>query len=196
MPPLSQTKHIIACRIASHSRYLDSRHLFLLPLHLINGHLGKESNQSGWPSVRFAMGAIEIFLCVFAGHFIAVHSVMNEQDVAFTQDFPGLVENLIPFPFRRNFDFTPYDTIFSSWRTRSPDFHMLGDLPPIMNIPKVEVFCDESNLTVLVGKRSNGVMLTGEEMQLGDGCYSNRELPNQFVFIYGLDECGTTRVVS
>lgn len=142
------------------------------------------------------MGAIELFLCVFVGHFTAVHSVMNEQDATFTQDFPGLVENLIPFPFKRNFDFTPYDTIFSSWRTRSPDFHMLGDLPPIMNIPKVEVFCDESNLTVLVGKRSNSVMLTGEEIQLGGGCYSNRELPNQFVFTYSLDECGTTRVVS
>ncbi|KAE8289713.1 hypothetical protein D5F01_LYC11420 [Larimichthys crocea] len=32
-------------------------------------------------------------------------------------------------------------------------------------------------------------------MQLGEGCYSNSELPNQFVFTYSLDECGTVRVM-
>lgn len=77
-----------------------------------------------------------------------------------------------------------------------PDFHMLADLPPIMNVPKVEVFCDESKLTLLVDKMSNGVPLAAEEIQLGDGCFSNRDLPSQFVFTYGLDECGTTPVVS
>ncbi|XP_059209406.1 zona pellucida protein C [Centropristis striata] len=71
---------------------------------------------------------------------------------------------------------------------------MLADLPPMMIVPKVEVSCDESKLTLLVDKRANNLVLTGEEIQLGNGCYSNRELPNQFVFTYGLDECGTTPV--
>ncbi|KAJ4939276.1 hypothetical protein JOQ06_028732 [Pogonophryne albipinna] len=64
-----------------------------------------------------------------------------------------------------------------------------------MMVPRVEVFCDESKLTLLVDKRFNGVVLTGEELQLGGGCYSNGELPNQFVFTYSLDECGTTPVL-
>ncbi|KAG8013567.1 Zona pellucida sperm-binding protein 3 [Nibea albiflora] len=102
---------------------------------------------------------------------------------------------MMPLPFKRHFDFPPYDTIFSSWRTRTPDFHMLADFPPIMNVPRVEVFCDEAKLTLLVDKRFNSIVLTGEEMQLGEGCYSNSELPNQFVFTYSLDECGTARVM-
>ncbi|XP_070699034.1 zona pellucida protein C [Pempheris klunzingeri] len=141
------------------------------------------------------MGTVEIFLCVLFGHFIAAQSVIKEQDVTFPQEIPGFFENFMPFPFKRNFDFTPYDTIFSSWRTRTPDFHMLAASPPIMNVPKVEVFCDDSELTLLVDKRSNGVALTAEDVQLGDGCYSNGELPNQFVLTYSLDKCGTTRVV-
>ncbi|XP_023255671.1 zona pellucida sperm-binding protein 3-like [Seriola lalandi dorsalis] len=72
---------------------------------------------------------------------------------------------------------------------------MLADLPPIMNVPRVQVFCDESRLTVLVDKRSYGVMLKVEEIQLGDGCYSNRERPNQFVFTYSVNECGTTQAI-
>lgn len=142
------------------------------------------------------MGTIELFLCLFLGHFIAVQSVINEQDATFPRDFPGFFGNMMPRPFKRNFGFAPYDTIFSSWRTRSPDFHMLADFPPIMNVPRVEVFCDEAKLTLLVDKRFGGVVLTGKEMQLGEGCYSNSELPNQFVFTYSLDECGTVRVVS
>ncbi|XP_044023878.1 zona pellucida protein C [Siniperca chuatsi] len=138
------------------------------------------------------MGTVELLLCVFVGHFIAAQSVINEQDAMFFQALPGFFEDIVPFPFKRNFDFTPYDTIFSSWQTRTPDFHMLAELPPIVNVPKIEVFCDESKLTLLVDKRSNGVTLTGEEIQLGDGCYSNGALPNQFVFTYSLDECGTT----
>lgn len=141
------------------------------------------------------MGAISIFLGIFVGFFIAVRSLTTEQDVPFPQDFPYF-ENLRPFPFRGNFDFAPYDTIFSSWQNRAPAFHMLGELPPIMNIPKIEVFCDESKLTVLVGKNTDSILLTAEEIQLGDGCRSNGELQNHFVFTYGLDECGTTRVVS
>ncbi len=142
------------------------------------------------------MGTMEVFLCIFVGHFIAVQSVITEQDATFRQDFPGFFESVMPFPFRRNFDFTPFDTIFSSWRTRTPDFHMLGEFPPMMHVPKIEVFCDESKLTLLVDKRSNRGVLTGEGMQLGDGCYSNGELPHQFVFTYSLDECGTVRTVS
>ncbi|XP_035529329.1 zona pellucida protein C [Morone saxatilis] len=141
------------------------------------------------------MGTIEIVLCVFVGHFVAVQSVMSEQDARYPQHFPGFFDNIMPFPFKRHFDFPPYDTIFSSWRTQAPDFHMLAEFPPLMGLPQVEVFCDESKLTLLVDKRSSGVMLTREEIQLGNGCYSNRELPNQFVFTYGLDECGTTRVM-
>ncbi|XP_073340155.1 zona pellucida protein C [Pagrus major] len=138
------------------------------------------------------MGTTEIFLCFFLGHFITVQSRMIRQDDTFPQEFPGF---LPPFPFKRNFDFTPYDTIFSSWQTRTPDFHMLADFPPIMHVPKIEVFCDESELILRVDKRSYGIMLTEEEIQLGDGCYSNRALPHQFVFTYSLDECGTTRVM-
>ncbi|XP_051248015.1 zona pellucida protein C [Dicentrarchus labrax] len=141
------------------------------------------------------MGAIDIFLCVFVGHFIAVQSVVREQDTRIPQHFPGFFDNIMPFPFKRHFDFPPYDTIFSSWRTRAPDFHMLAEFPPLIGLPQVEVFCDDSKLTLLVDKRSSDIMLTGEEIQLGNGCYSNRELPNQFVFTYGLDECGTTRVM-
>lgn len=140
------------------------------------------------------MGTVEILLCIFVGHFIPVHSAI-EQDAAFSQAFPGFFENILRFPFERNFDFTPYDTIFSSWQTRTPDFHMLAELPPIMKVPKVQISCDESQLTLLVDKRFNGVTLSGDEVQLGDGCYSNRELPNQFVFTYSFDQCGTTHSV-
>lgn len=144
------------------------------------------------------MGTIELFLCIFVGQFITVQSVdlLKEQDVTFPQDFHGFFGNIVPFPFKRNFDFTPFDTIFSSWRNQAPDFHMLSEFPSIMSFPRVEVSCDESKLTVLVDKRSYGLLLTGEEIQLGDGCYSNRELPNQFIFTYSLDECGTKRAVS
>ncbi|KAM6968631.1 zona pellucida protein C [Tautogolabrus adspersus] len=141
------------------------------------------------------MGIVEFFLCIFAGHVITVQSVIHELDARFPQDFAGLFDNIRPFPFKGHYDLSPYDSIFSSWRTPTPEFHMFAELPPIVNIPQVEVFCDESKLTLLVNKRSNGVILTGEEIQLGYGCFSNGELPNQFVFTYSLDECGTTRVM-
>ncbi|KAM7376503.1 hypothetical protein PAMP_006231 [Pampus punctatissimus] len=130
------------------------------------------------------MGTMEMFLCLFVGHFILVHSAIEA--------FPGFFENIFRFPFEQNFDFSPYDTIFSSWRTSTPDFHMLAELPPIVKVPKVQVSCDESQLTLLVDKKLDGVTLFGEDIQLGDGCYSNRELPNQFVFTYSFDQCGTT----
>ncbi|XP_038584835.1 zona pellucida protein C isoform X2 [Micropterus salmoides] len=126
------------------------------------------------------MGTIVLVLCVFVGQFIAVQSVIKEQNAMFSQEFLGFIEN---------------EAVFSSWQTRTPDFHILAGLPPITNVPKIEVFCDEFTLTLLVDKSSFGVLLTGEEMQLGDSCYSNRELPNQFVFTYSLDECGTEHVM-
>uniref|UniRef100_A0A3B5KEN8 ZP domain-containing protein n=1 Tax=Takifugu rubripes TaxID=31033 RepID=A0A3B5KEN8_TAKRU len=51
-------------------------------------------------------------------------------------------------------------------------------------------------LSVLVEKRAGHVVLTADALQLGDNCYSNQDLPNQHAFIYGVDECGTARVVS
>lgn len=142
------------------------------------------------------MGKTELFLCIFVGCLFTVQSVTGQQDALFPQDFPGVFENGMPFPLEAKFDFTPYDTIFSSWRTQTPDYHMLAELPPIINAPRVQVFCDESKLTLLVDKKFSSVALTGEEVQLGDGCYSNRQLPNHFVFSYSFDQCGTTHVVS
>lgn len=139
------------------------------------------------------MGTAEVFLCVFAGCFVAAGAVIN-QDGMIPLHHPGFFENL--FLFDQNFDFPQYDTIFSSSQTRRPDFHMLGQLPSIPGVPKVEVFCDESRLSVLVGKRAGGVALTAAELQLGDGCYSNQDLPNHHAFVYRVDECGTARVVS
>ncbi|KAK9533441.1 hypothetical protein VZT92_008558 [Zoarces viviparus] len=141
------------------------------------------------------MGTMELLLCLLLGHHIAAQSVIKKQDTTFFHDVPGFFDSFVPFPFERNFDFTPPDTLFSSWGTLIPDLHVLAELPPIPIVPRVEVFCDESKLTLLVDKRSNGLSLTGEEMQFGDGCYSNRELPNQFVFTYGFEECGTTPVM-
>lgn len=142
------------------------------------------------------MGTIKIFLCIFVGHLMTGQSAARQQDAIFPQVFPGFLENHMAFPLEANFDFTPYDTIFSSWQTRTPDFHTLAESPPIMTVPRVQVFCDESKLTLLVDKRFNGVVLSAEEIQLGNGCYSNRELSNHFIFIYSPDQCGTTHVVS
>lgn len=135
------------------------------------------------------MGTAGVFLCVF----VAAHAVISE-DGTFPQHRPQFFENL--FLFEENFNFPKYDTIFSSSWTRRPDFHMLGELPSIPGVPNVEVFCDDAKLTVLVGKRAGRVVLTADELQLGDRCYRNHDLPNQHVFAYGVDECGTTRVVS
>ncbi|XP_054470138.1 zona pellucida sperm-binding protein 3-like [Anoplopoma fimbria] len=132
------------------------------------------------------MGEIEIFLCLILGHYITAQSVIKNQDATFFHDVPGFIDGIVPLPFERNFDLPSH----------GPAFHMLSELPPIPFVPRVEVFCDESKITILVDKRSsNGFLLTGEEIQFGDGCYSNRELPNQFVFTYSLDECGTTPVM-
>ncbi|XP_074547894.1 zona pellucida protein C [Halichoeres trimaculatus] len=142
------------------------------------------------------MGTKGIFLCIFVGHFIAVKSVILDPDHEnmFSEEFPPLFERSKPFPYMRNLDFFS-DALFSSWKTWSPEFHIFPELPPVINVPNVEVFCDDSKLTILVNKRSNGVTLTGEEIWLGYDCYSNGELPNQFVFTYSLDECGTKQKI-
>lgn len=139
------------------------------------------------------MGTAGVFLCVFVGCFVGAYAVSSE-DRMFSQHRPQFFENL--FLFEENFDFPKYDTIFSSSRTQRPDFHMLGELPSITGVPKVEVFCDDVKLIVLVGKRVGHVVLTPDELQLGDRCYRNHDLPNQHVFAYSVNECGTTRVVS
>ncbi|AWP16743.1 zona pellucida protein C' isoform 2 [Scophthalmus maximus] len=126
------------------------------------------------------MGPVGIVLCIFVGHFVSVHS------------FPGFFDPPVPFPLERNFDFPPYHSIVSSWPAGSPDFHVLAELPPFTHVPGVQVFCDESQLSVLVDKRADGAALTAEDVQLGDGCYSNGERPHQYVFTYSVDECGTS----
>ncbi|XP_032356181.1 zona pellucida protein C isoform X2 [Etheostoma spectabile] len=141
------------------------------------------------------MGTMGILLCLFLGHLVAAQSFIKKQDAPNFQNVPKFFNNNGPLLFERNFDYTPFDSIFRSWGTRIPDFYMLAESPPIVIVPRVEVFCDESKLTLLVDKRSNDGMLTGEELQLGNGCSSNKELPNQFVFTYSLDECGTTPVI-
>ncbi|KAF3701414.1 Zona pellucida sperm-binding protein 3 [Channa argus] len=139
------------------------------------------------------MGTAELFLCILVCRLITVES--NQQDVMFSQDLPEFSENLMLPPLEGNFDFTPYDIILNSWQSQTPDFNLLAESPPIVAVPRVQVFCDDSKLILLVDKSSNGVVLTKEEIQLGDSCYSNRELPNHFVFTYTLDQCGTTPVM-
>ncbi|XP_005922383.1 zona pellucida protein C [Haplochromis burtoni] len=140
------------------------------------------------------MGTTQISLCVFLGCVIAVQSVLYHNG-RFTQDVVGVYENRVPFSFGRNFDFTPQGPIFSSWQSWTPDFHRLAGLSPFLNVPRVQVYCDASTLTVLVDKSVSGLKLTGEEIQLGNGCFSNGELANEFVFTYGFAECGTTPMV-
>lgn len=154
---------------------------------------GQENHQSGWPTLSFAMGTAKILLCLFVGHFIPVHSLI-QQDAAFPPAFPGFFGNVVRLPFKRNFDFPLSDNMFSPWPTWFPDFHMLA--PPMISVPTVQISCDGSQLTLLVDKRFNDVILNEEDIHLGDGCNSNQELPNQFVFTYNFDQCGTTHLVS
>ncbi|KAK0153905.1 Zona pellucida sperm-binding protein 3 [Merluccius polli] len=100
------------------------------------------------------------------------------------------------FPFPSELDFQdPYDTLFSSWQTSRPDFHMLTELPPFMSVPHIQVLCNRSRLTLLVDKAYSGVPLNGDDLRLGDGCHVNGDLENQFVLTYDLNQCGTSRVV-
>lgn len=166
---------------------------WLRPPGFICEHLRPAADQGPRSTLAAAMGTAGLFLCLFAGSFVAARALISE-DGTFSQHRPQFFESL--FRFEDNFDFPKYDTIFSSSRTRRPDFHMLGELPSIPGVPKVDVFCDDVKLTVLVGKRAGRVLLTADELQLGDRCYRSHDLPNQHVFAYGVDECGTTRVVS
>lgn len=135
-------------------------------------------------------------LCVFVGCFVAAQSVIHIEDSTFPLEFSKFFEGVNRFPFERDFVPIPYDTIFSSWPKPTPDFHLLNKWPSILDFPRVEVSCNDSRMKVYVGKVLGGITLTEAEVQLGDGCYRTDELPNQFVFIYNLDECGTSRVVS
>uniref|UniRef100_A0A665UEA3 ZP domain-containing protein n=1 Tax=Echeneis naucrates TaxID=173247 RepID=A0A665UEA3_ECHNA len=105
------------------------------------------------------MGILELFLWLLFGRFVVVASTIKEEDAPFSQRFKEFFGDLMPFPFERNFDLTPYDTIFSSWQSQTPDFHMLAEFPPIMNVPRVQVFCDEYRLTVLVDRQSHGYLI-------------------------------------
>lgn len=156
-------------------------------------HLSRENELNCWSCLGLVMGTAQISFCVFLGCVIAVQSVVYHNG-RFTQDVVGVYENRVPFSFGRNFDFTPQ--LFSSWRSWTPDFHRLAGLSPFLNVPRVQVYCDTSTLTLLVDKSVSGLKLTGEEIQLGNGCFSNGELANEFVFTYGFDECGTTPMVS
>lgn len=140
------------------------------------------------------MERIVVLLGALAGCFVAAQSTGHTEESPFSWDF--FFEGVPPFPFEKNFKPVPHDATFSSWPTVISDFRALEDWPPIGSFPKVEVSCDDSRLTVLVWKDYGGVPLTAEEVQLGDGCYRTAELPNQLVFIYNLDECGTSHVVS
>lgn len=107
----------------------------------------------------------------------------------------GIFDNVFPFPPEIDFRF-PFDTIFSSWQSSRPDFHMLAELPPLMSVPRVQVLCNRSQLKLLVDKAYGGVRLNGDDLQFGDGCNVNGDLENQFVFTYDLNQCGTSRAVS
>lgn len=153
-------------------------------------------SQDGCCTLGFAMERVGILLGVFVWCNVAAQSMAHNEDSAFSRVFPSLFEDAAPFQFKN--DFVPYlhDLTFSSWPTQISEFRMLEDWPPIPRVPRVEVSCDNSRLTVLVWKDLSGVTLTADEVQLGDGCYRTAELPNQLVFSYNVDECGTSHVVS
>lgn len=142
------------------------------------------------------MGVVEVSLCVFVAHFVCVFSVAGGHDVTPFNRFPGLLPHFDPFPFDGNLEFSPHDGIFSSWKTWDPEFHLFPDWPSITTAPRIHLFCNESHLSVEVDKRLGGVTLAADEVQLGDDCYNNGQRANQFVFIYSVDECGTSRAVS
>lgn len=137
-----------------------------------------------------------MLLGVFVGCFVAAQSTVHAEDSALPFDFASLFEGAQRFVLRKDFESVPHAAVFSSWPTQISDFRLLEDWPPIASVPEVEVSCDDSKLTVLVWKDLGGAILTAEEVQLGDGCYTTAELPNQLVFSYNLDECGTSHVVS
>ncbi|XP_077477404.1 zona pellucida protein C [Stigmatopora argus] len=122
------------------------------------------------------MAALEVIWCAFLGHFLLFHWA---QTASFL--------NVRPLPYEISSDFISFDTIVNPWRVRVPDFGP--------RIPAVQVYCDESELILLVDKRLGEFTLNRAEIKLGDGCYSNSELPNQLMFTYGYDQCGTNHEV-
>ena len=136
-----------------------------------------------------------LFLCFGSGTLLPFHSTLESQIVGLSQ---GIFEDVFRFPPDMDLQ-VPYDTIFSSWQSSRPDFHMLTELPPFMSLPSlpnVQVLCNRSQLTLLVDKAYGGVQLNGDEVQLGNGCNVNGVLENQFVLTYDHTKCGTTHVVS
>lgn len=153
-------------------------------------------SQDGRCALGFAMERVGILFGVFVGCFAAAQSMLHTEESTFPREFPSLFEGVASFPFESNFVPIPHDAVFSSWPMQISDFLLLEDWPPFPNVPKVEVSCNDSMLTVLVWKDLGGVTLTAEEVQLGDCCYRTAELPNQLVFSYNLEECGTSPSVS
>ncbi|KAM9786414.1 zona pellucida protein C isoform 1-T1 [Syngnathus typhle] len=120
------------------------------------------------------MRVLELLLFVFLSHLSLVHLT----EAVFLQ-------NIFPFPYQLSDDF---NSIFNPRRARD-DFGTFADLSSITKA--VQVYCDESELILLVNKRLGDVILNRDEIQLGDGCYSNSELASQLIFTYRYDQCGT-----
>ncbi|XP_028294421.1 zona pellucida protein C [Gouania willdenowi] len=135
---------------------------------------------------------IGLFLSFFVKGLVDAQFVRKYRDVAFPTDYPGFLDNSLPFSFERRFDFTSRDPFFKSWWT--PDLSVFAEFPLTVQ-PRVQVFCDDSKLTLLIDKKSFGLEWTEGEMQLGDGCYPNGELPFQYVFSYSYDQCGTLSTI-
>nr|XP_057947116.1 zona pellucida protein C [Doryrhamphus excisus] len=135
------------------------------------------------------MEVLKLLLCVLVSHLFWIHST----EAVFSQHVPGFFQNILPSPFKISNNFNPFDTIFSS--LRAPEFDVFAELSSMMEVPDVQVYCDESELILLVDKRMGDVTLKREEIQLGDGCYSNSELPNQMMFTYSFDQCGTSHEI-
>uniref|UniRef100_A0A3P9I2E5 ZP domain-containing protein n=1 Tax=Oryzias latipes TaxID=8090 RepID=A0A3P9I2E5_ORYLA len=139
------------------------------------------------------MGTLQLFLSIVFCHIISAESHLRDDDSVVFRDFGGVLENEL-FPFDRDLELLPFNDIFGSWRSWPPSFHMDPGFPPFMTAPRVQVSCDEQKLTVVVDKKTFGLTLSAAEVQLGD-CHSNTELPDQLVFSYQLDECGTKSVL-
>ncbi|XP_051942456.1 zona pellucida protein C [Hippocampus zosterae] len=125
------------------------------------------------------MGVLEVLWCAFVGHILLVPLT----EAAF-------IPSILPFPYEMASDF---NAILNPWSARLPGFGTSADISSVMKA--VQVYCDERDLILLVNKRLADVTLHRDEIQLGDGCYSNSELPSQLMFMYGYDQCGTSHDV-
>ncbi|XP_061651964.1 zona pellucida protein C isoform X2 [Phyllopteryx taeniolatus] len=130
------------------------------------------------------MGGLEVILHAFVGHLLLVHV----SEAVFFQ-------NSLPLLYEMSDDFVWFNTIFNPWRARTPEFGIFAKLSSVMKVPAVQVYCDERELTLLVDKRTGDATFSREDIRLGDGCYSNSELPSQLMFTYGTDQCGTSHKV-